>query len=669
MISRQTSKRKSHIRLVQGAVNVLQVDLGFDGQIGGSATGICITISGLKQSGSPSTNSLKLAKCSSCEQPEYTDISTLLADSKRVAQWDQQSGELSFCLRSPGPTYIIDETVLRAFVPILNSKVSQTGSIPVVTVEPGLWRGVRKFDPTPLGSRPILRSHIPSQIIFGHVDYYQSTAYARPAIILRLTMTYDTMYGDRVIIRAPSLTTCSTFCHEGKCRQVGCGASNTTLYVSSSQTSPGVSSLQGHMNASVWGSGDGLDFMTATWSEADKRLVLQLSAGRALCEGQEAFFILSPAGCANESIPTNRDACLFQVLPDDFFDASASLVETEISGCRHSWGICEEYGGSSLSSSPVVTEPGFYWAQVSDTLDNSCQVQGPNATAPQSTNWNARSWFSASMHNEILYVLGGITPCGYAESTRLSGDGIEWKTVREKNTTGAFDAPSSPFPRVHFSSESFRGFLWVFGGQHPDSGRVVNDIWRSQDGSTWETVIEAAEWEQRKMHASVVFRDQLWLIAGQNNASRALSDVWYTMDGRNWTMVTSLAPFAARFGHSMTVFMSRMWLYSGGETESDVWWSINGAEWKAATLSAPWPNRRASVALSFDGRLWLIGGYRHALQTEALTDVWSSADGEHWVASTLHAQWGPRYGAQAVVLQNRFVPVFAMTLFFSSNVF
>ena len=95
----------------------------------------------------------------------------------------------------------------------------------------------------------------------------------------------------------------------------------------------------------------------------------------------------------------------------------------------------------------------------------------------------------------------------------------------------------------------------------------------------------------------------------------------------------------------------------GGENGADVWWSSNGANWTLATLSAPWPNRQISAALTFDGKLWLVGGYKalnESMKKEAMTDVWYSADGSEWQASTLNAQWGPRYGAQALVFKNRF---------------
>ena len=157
--------------------------------------------------------------------------------------------------------------------------------------------------------------------------------------------------------------------------------------------------------------------------------------------------------------------------------------------------------------------------------------------------------------------------------------------------------------------------------------------------------------------AAAVFQDRMWIIAGRDQANVSLCDVWYSYDGRNWTLATSCAPFLSRVGHGVTGSTSRMWLFGGGENGADVWWSSNGANWTLATLSAPWPNRQISAALTFDGKLWLVGGYKalnESMKKEAMTDVWYSADGSEWQASTLNAQWGPRYGAQALVFKNRF---------------
>jgi len=59
------------------------------------------------------------------------------------------------------------------------------------------------------------------------------------------------------------------------------------------------------------------------------------------------------------------------------------------------------------------------------------------------------------------------------------------------------------------------------------------------------------------------------------------------------------------------------------------------------------------AALVFDAKLWIVGGYRAAQPAEAVTDVWYSADGHDWHLATNFANWGPRFGAQPLVFQNR----------------
>jgi len=562
---------------IQGTLNMLELELGFNGQIG-AREGVWITISGLYHSSTPSTNQLKLGACTHCapapitysssfSRPEAIDLlSFVVLPDRASASWDQENGVLIFYLRAPGPSYVIEQTKLRAVAPLRNSMVQQLGSLPRVSVGGSLVSGTPSAPSTSFGSTRIFGAQDAAHVVLGHLEYAQSIAYGRPRILIKFTTTYDVMHGDLVRLVVPSLTTCNVFCYQGHCEKDGCetGGETRAFYV------------QLH-NSTMSASGEGTDFMTAVWREAESELVLSLSGGRGFCQGLEQAILISPDECSNRNVPSNVEVCKFQVLPDDFVDDERKSLETRIAGCVNT-SACDDLKPSLLTNTPVDTHAGFYWAKTSEGFDEAACARGAG-----------RAWFTAQVHQDSVFVLGGLTPCGFGSTTRVSADGDTWTSVPQIPVTNAsnntdhirMDTPPNPWPRALFSTASFRGDLWVFGGNRLDLQSVQNDVWRSSDGAHWELVTSAAAWQPRMQHASFVFQDKIWLIAGRNQSSGqgALCDVWSSRDGRSCTLATSCAPFASRVGHGAIEFASRMWVYGGGETSSDVWSSANGVDW------------------------------------------------------------------------------------------
>ena len=140
-------------------------------------------------------------------------------DDEKSVIWNQQEGLLVIRLRPPGPSYSIDHVKLGTVLPLLNAKTEQRGSIPVVHVGESLVRGAPSPLPVSFSSGHVLKARVPTNILQGHVEYFQSTAYARPQILLRLNATYDVMYGDVIRVGIPTLTTCTTFWYEGNSSQ------------------------------------------------------------------------------------------------------------------------------------------------------------------------------------------------------------------------------------------------------------------------------------------------------------------------------------------------------------------------------------------------------------------------------------------------------------------
>ena len=219
---------------IQGALNMLHLELAFNGQIVAGDAGVWITIRGLFNSSTPSSHGracLKLGACTDCERAgvrsfaapalrsEAVELASLITLPDRgCAKWDQEAGELTFQLRAPGPTYLIDHTILRAVVPLRNSMAPQLGALPLVRVGGSLVPGTPSVPEKSFGSTRILAARDSAHVLRGHVDYDESIAYARPRILVKFTAMYDVMHGDVVTLALPLVTTCSVFCYEGQVR-------------------------------------------------------------------------------------------------------------------------------------------------------------------------------------------------------------------------------------------------------------------------------------------------------------------------------------------------------------------------------------------------------------------------------------------------------------------
>lgn len=118
-------------------------------------------------------------------------------------------------------------------------------------------------------------------------------------------------------------------------------------------------------------------------------------------------------------------------------------------------------------------------------------------------------------------------------------------------------------PRLHFASltggKSSSGWrnLWILGG---DSGKPMNDIWRSVDGgASWEPVTSGPHWcprarlsvcgaatDPRQSPASSKPIGIMYVVGGQTHTG-LLCDVWASdTAGRSWHRMTEQAPFGPR---------------------------------------------------------------------------------------------------------------------------
>jgi hypothetical protein len=169
------------------------------------------------------------------------------------------------------------------------------------------------------------------------------------------------------------------------------------------------------------------------------------------------------------------------------------------------------------------------------------------------------------------------------------------------------------------------------------------------DGTNWIFSTLGAAFSERYAQNSVVFNGKMWVIAGAANSLQ--SDSWYSSDGTNWTQAATVASGGATFSPSRTfftslVFNNKIWILAGdgpgNVRQDDTWSSSDGAHWTqsapVSSGSATFTSRSTHSSVVFDNgtgpKMWILGGFDG---TNALSDVWSSADGAHWAQAVPNA--------------------------------
>jgi len=203
--------------------------------------------------------------------------------------------------------------------------------------------------------------------------------------------------------------------------------------------------------------------------------------------------------------------------------------------------------------------------------------------------------------------------------------------------------------------------MWVIAG-FGSGGNLgfYNDVWYSTDGTNWSEATANAAFPARHGHASVVFGNKMWVIAGEGLILKNLifsptlcNDIWYSTDGTNWSEATANAAFLARVSHTSLVYDNKMWVIAGeGNNNSyynDVWYSADGTNWSEATANAAFPARYENTSLVYDNMIWVIAGH----SANNYNDAWYSTDGANWTQATSNAAFPARHGHASVVFGNK----------------
>ncbi|MEK7547125.1 MAG: serine hydrolase [Patescibacteria group bacterium] len=223
-------------------------------------------------------------------------------------------------------------------------------------------------------------------------------------------------------------------------------------------------------------------------------------------------------------------------------------------------------------------------------------------------------------------------------------------------------------PRDSAVSFVFQDKIWTMGGlngnEEIEPNHTVlyweaphfNDIWTTENGSTWQIAKEKADWPPRRSMSVVYFNGKLWMFGGWSPITGYESDIWQSDDGINWIKAVSKAAWPAREGQTAEIFQGKIWMMGGvnydeHETKNDVWYSDNGIDWREATTTIPWSSRWDHATAVFKEKIFLIGGMNLSGQT--FKDVWSSSDGLNWELVSAEPSWLKRQGHSLVVFHDK----------------
>ncbi len=199
---------------------------------------------------------------------------------------------------------------------------------------------------------------------------------------------------------------------------------------------------------------------------------------------------------------------------------------------------------------------------------------------------------------------------------------------------------------------SYNGNLWIMGGQ--DSGGQLNDVWSSSTGNSWTEKLSdtgspgSNQFSQRYRHSGAVYESKLWVIGG-DTGSDLLNDIWNSNDGITWNQTSGATEqYTNLLVHSNTTdgntvitdaSSSSHILTVGGDVHHETDQKKFGTSsiefdgkdhWEETTSSAAWVGRDFLRTLAFNSKLWVLGGDDGSSPTRTRNDVFSSSDGETW---------------------------------------
>jgi len=251
-----------------------------------------------------------------------------------------------------------------------------------------------------------------------------------------------------------------------------------------------------------------------------------------------------------------------------------------------------------------------------------------------------------------MWVLGGSTSSGASNEAWSSTDGETWTLETESAEWSS---------RREHTTVVFDNKMWVLGGRDSDDKRK-NDVWCSVNGIEWVEVTSSAEWSPRFGHSSVVFDEKLWIICGitfEATPGLRLSDVWCSENGSEWTETTMQIneEIIGLADHATVVFKDRLWVLGGNDysrtiRSGRVYSSTDGIEWREPEKVGFWVSSDFPSVV-YDEKIWVLGGVFGGEAGIIQNSIWTSPDGMTWTEEMPEPNWSERYGHTAVVYKDR----------------
>lgn len=243
--------------------------------------------------------------------------------------------------------------------------------------------------------------------------------------------------------------------------------------------------------------------------------------------------------------------------------------------------------------------------------------------------YNNKYWFSGKTLNQDWVVYS-------------SADGIAWT----KTTTMA-EANDYNTPGVESSLLNFKNKLWVLGGHVGGFGGVTNNVWSSGDGVTWNISSQAGpgtRWSGRQRIPAIAYKDELWVVGGSGfpsfndlrSSGMAYKDIWKSADGTTWNSVQADPAFTARSSPAIFVHKNKLFIAGGrtGTTKAngtylnDIWSTEDGVTWTELNVTSKFDARWGHQIVTYNNELFLIGG---ETADGIQKDLWTSSDdGVSW---------------------------------------
>ena len=81
----------------------------------------------------------------------------------------------------------------------------------------------------------------------------------------------------------------------------------------------------------------------------------------------------------------------------------------------------------------------------------------------------------------------------------------------------------------------------------------------------WSCATSSSAWSNRYSPTMISYRDSLWIVRGSTAESQVIRDVWRSHDGTTWNSVCDSIPIPMAGGFGCVVFQDKLWAIAGFE--------------------------------------------------------------------------------------------------------